>query len=380
MAEPASAAAAASAVPAASSSAVAAAAAAPVAPPPKPRDPDLSHLTSATFEHVYEPCEDSYLLMDALHKDLCVDGWRDKVGQGSRWKTAMEIGQTKRHSSDREIRRRSICKQLQTVRLKASLLALRLLALLSCLSLCAGPGSGIIISYLSALLDGRGFFWAVDVNPHACRTTRLTMRANRVRGDVVQGDLDSALAERLRGKLDVLVFNPPYVPTPASELLGEGISRSWAGGEKGRQVLDQLLPRIDALLAPGGVFYCVLLSSNVPAEVEQILKEHGGFSAQVRRAVHQISAAQLQLSARSAASPSTLHRSLVLVSTLSHNACLCVCLRLLSPVCVDCRWCCGGVPASRTSRSCATGDHTTNLHMARLQLPSNQPRKLSCLP
>ena len=81
---------------------------------------------------------------------------------------------------------------------------------------------------------------------------------------------------------DILVFNPPYVPTPASELLGDGISRSWAGGEKGREILDQLLPNVQHLLQPKGIFYCVLLSSNIPNEVEQILKEQGGFEAKVR--------------------------------------------------------------------------------------------------
>lgn len=77
------------------------------------------------------------------------------------------------------------------------------------------------------------------------------------------------------------MFNPPYVPTPASELLGDGISRSWAGGEKGREVLDLLLPQVQHLLAPRGVFYCVLLSSNVPSEVEAILQKEGGFEAQM---------------------------------------------------------------------------------------------------
>lgn len=81
------------------------------------------------------------------------------------------------------------------------------------------------------------------------------------------------------GSQDILIFNPPYVPTPASELLGDGISRSWAGGEKGREVLDMLLPQVQRLLAPRGVFYCVLLSSNLPDEVAEILAREGGFRA-----------------------------------------------------------------------------------------------------
>jgi methylase of polypeptide subunit release factors len=63
------------------------------------------------------------------------------------------------------------------------------------------------------------------------------------------------------GTIDVLVFNPPYVPTSAEEALeGQGaadLCAAWAGGPRGRVVLDRLLPRIGELLSPTGVFYLV---------------------------------------------------------------------------------------------------------------------------
>ena len=36
----------------------------------KPSDPDLSHTRTSDFKNVYEPAEDSYLLMDALAADM----------------------------------------------------------------------------------------------------------------------------------------------------------------------------------------------------------------------------------------------------------------------------------------------------------------------
>ena len=95
----------------------------------------------------------------------------------------------------------------------------------------------------------------------------------------------TALQSQLHHKIDVLVFNPPYVPTPSEEIgektllscfvcvkfaccslcfsstgssmttlltviavssvTGDGIEVSWAGGEDGREVIDLFLPLIE---------------------------------------------------------------------------------------------------------------------------------------
>ena len=72
-------------------------------------------------------------------------------------------------------------------------------------------------------------------------------------------------------KQDVLVFNPPYVPTSSSEMRGDGIERSWAGGARGREVLDRLLPHVDALLSADGVLFLVLIAQNDPDDVRRRL-------------------------------------------------------------------------------------------------------------
>jgi release factor glutamine methyltransferase len=59
---------------------------------------------------------------------------------------------------------------------------------------------------------------AVDINRDAAVATRRTATASGISIDVVQGDLASPLLPRLAGAVDVLIFNPPYVPTPPEEV------------------------------------------------------------------------------------------------------------------------------------------------------------------
>lgn len=91
-------------------------------------------------------------------------------------------------------------------------------------------------------------------------------------------DLVSGL--RLSGLVDLLLFNPPYVPSPADEVGGAGISAAWAGGPRGRVVIDRFLTILPGLLSPAGVAYMVAVADN---DVPELLDRLGtmGLSAQV---------------------------------------------------------------------------------------------------
>ena len=88
-------------------------------------------------------------------------------------------------------------------------------------------------------------------------------------------DLLRGLDPRLQGAVDLLVFNPPYVPTDPEELRRDGLARAWAGGARGREVVDRLLPGVARLLAPGGRFYLIALPQNGPAEILDALRAQG---------------------------------------------------------------------------------------------------------
>ena len=71
--------------------------------------------------------------------------------------------------------------------------------------------------------------------------------------EVVRADLLGAVRP---GTVDVLLFNPPYVPTSEEEAAGGQAERdtaAWAGGPDGRVVVDRLLPDLGRLLSARGV-------------------------------------------------------------------------------------------------------------------------------
>ena len=125
-------------------------------------------------------------------------------------------------------------------------------------------------TYLAKLTQNKVL--AVDVNEAACDLTMRTAEANEQRVDVMRGDLCGALRSY---SVDALVFNPPYVPTSDEEVGGAGIEASWAGGLRGRRVLDRLLPHVARVLAPAGRFYVVCVAENDPASIVSYLRERG---------------------------------------------------------------------------------------------------------
>uniref|UniRef100_A0A1D1Z2H1 HemK methyltransferase family member 2 n=1 Tax=Anthurium amnicola TaxID=1678845 RepID=A0A1D1Z2H1_9ARAE len=141
-----------------------------------------------------------------------------------------------------------------------------------------GCGSGYVIASLALMLNqkvsGINYF-ATDINLHAVETTRGTLEAHGIHAEIIATDIASGLQRRLAGMVDVMVVNPPYVPTPEEEVGCEGITTSWAGGENGRKVIDRILPVADELLSDMGWLYMVVLTANNPSQICRLMREKG---------------------------------------------------------------------------------------------------------
>uniref|UniRef100_A0A1I7ZS35 Methyltransferase HEMK2 n=1 Tax=Steinernema glaseri TaxID=37863 RepID=A0A1I7ZS35_9BILA len=124
-----------------------------------------------------------------------------------------------------------------------------------------GCGSGVVSAFARKVCGNQSALsFATDLNLKALNCTQRTADLNDCSIELVQGDLLTPLRARLQGQIDVLLFNPPYVPTEAEASRVEELC--YAGGQTGRSVLDRLLPEVPKLLSARGRFYVVALKSN----------------------------------------------------------------------------------------------------------------------
>lgn len=244
--------------------------------------PDTSHVS---FDTIYEPSEDSYLFLDTLSSPSESKWLSERFQKGTGTGT-------------------------DSVPLVVE----------------AGTGSGVVLAFVAAQAQqifGRSDILTLgtDVNRSACLATRETVStalATQKASDratnpdsitspraVHVSSATADLCTPLRpGSVDVLLFNPPYVPTeelpplptakendPAAmrEMSRSAkfdkdsyfLSLTYAGGADGMETTDRLLDAIPDILAARGVAYVLLCKQNRPEEVAERIRGRGGWNAEM---------------------------------------------------------------------------------------------------
>ena len=118
------------------------------------------------------------------------------------------------------------------------------------LDLCTGSGALAI----AAAQAGAKSVTAVDVSRRAVATARVNAALNGVHVEALRGDLLRPVAGR---QFDVIVSNPPYVPSEDDALPQRGERRAWDAGSDGRILLDRITREAPAHLSPGGTLWLV---------------------------------------------------------------------------------------------------------------------------
>ncbi len=144
-----------------------------------------------------------------------------------------------------------------------------------------GSGSGYVVASVASMLlneKKRGCYClAVDINRVACVATKETLSNHKLdaRVDVVNCDALAPFLGRLEGAVDLVAFNPPYVLTPDEEVSRGGIAAAWAGGYKGRVVIDRVLGIVARMIAPRGRLYMIAIHENEPEEIMEGMRRRG---------------------------------------------------------------------------------------------------------
>ena len=219
--------------------------------------PDTSHVS---YDRVYEPSEDSFLLLDTLSSPSETAFLTNAFPQTSAPPLVVELG----------------------------------------------TGSGVVLAFVNAhaklIFGSRSILTAgIDMNAFACQATIKTVKKAQAEQTTdpthglylgsCMGDLTSSIRKQ---EIDVLIFNPPYVPTPDMPSRPVGfleevdakkqpsfedesylLSLSYAGGRDGMETTDRLIDALPELLSQRGVAYILLCQQNKPDEVKSRIKNFG---------------------------------------------------------------------------------------------------------
>lgn len=257
--------------------------------------PDTSHVS---YSRVYEPAEDSFLLLDTLSSPSETTFLQQRFHSPSPATAAASPSSPPPSPPPPP------------------------------LVVEVGTGSGVVIGFINAqagpIFGTRDVLTlGTDVNGFACAATAATVRKAAAaaqspgRHGRFLGALRGDLLAPLRGReVDVLVFNPPYVPTDEMPALRDGLwlgagggtggregegggeeegeeeqqqlsasarfdrdsyllSLSYAGGKDGMETTDRLIEALPTALSRRGCAYILLCAGNKPEEVKARILEFG---------------------------------------------------------------------------------------------------------
>lgn len=150
-----------------------------------------------------------------------------------------------------------------------------------------GTGSGALALALAHSCP-RATVVATDICPQALELARENIRADRRAGGRVQlreGDLFEALPASLRGRVDVLVSNPPYIAEAEWRDLPADVRaepyRALVAGPRGTEMLERLAAGAAHWVRPSGTV-AVETGETQAAAVQEAFRA-GGFDARVEQ-------------------------------------------------------------------------------------------------
>jgi len=130
-----------------------------------------------------------------------------------------------------------------------------------------GTGCGMI-AVLAALMGGR--VTATDISERAIECARMNAARHGVEIELLLGSLFEPVWGR---KFDVVVFNPPYLPSLG--MSDDPVLQACEAGPDGRSLIDPFIDELPNHLKPGGEVYLVQSSLSGAERTEERLRGAG---------------------------------------------------------------------------------------------------------
>jgi len=117
-----------------------------------------------------------------------------------------------------------------------------------------GSGSGILLETASKLGIKKSHIFAVDINQEAvthCKSLGFNC-------------LYSSLFDNVKGKFNLIIFNPPYLPKNSKEPKDSQLATT--GGNQGSEIINKFLKQSQNYLEDDGVIF--LLTSSLTKDID----------------------------------------------------------------------------------------------------------------
>lgn len=134
-----------------------------------------------------------------------------------------------------------------------------------------GTGTGIIALFLQEIKKYFSKFttkiFASDISDAAIRCATLNERSNNYKDSLtfITSDLFRKFPPNLRHSFDIIVFNPPYLPSISykeNDLIRRSVDSNWDGGARGFEVFLEFIKQVKDFLNQEQKYYIYYISSS----------------------------------------------------------------------------------------------------------------------
>ena len=182
------------------------------------------------FEDVYSPSEDSYLILDFIRSNI-----------------------------SQEIFDEIPIKEIRNI-------------------LDLGTGTGIVAIFLELLNLFPSQIHASDILQNAIKCAQMNEKRNNIENKIkyIHSDLFESFPNHLKNSFDIIIFNPPYLPS-IERIEKKSSDHSWDGGIDGLKVLSEFFSQVKIYLNRQKkcyVYYICSSKTNLD-ELYKLIKEKG---------------------------------------------------------------------------------------------------------